>query len=260
MEKRKISNLNREPSRKNDKDLVFGTRAIIEAIQAGKEIDKLLVQKGLQNDLIKELIGLAQQRGIPYSRVPEEKLHKITRKNHQGAICFISAIQFASLDNVINECYANAGSPLILVLDRVTDVRNFGAIARTAECAGVHAIVLPGKGSAQLGSDAIKTSAGALHHMPVCREENLKDALQFLLDSGIRIIACTEKTQESIFEQDFTGPIAILMGSEEDGISPEYLKMATHKAAIPLHGNIASLNVSVAAGVVLYEAVRQQKK
>lgn len=239
--------------------MIFGTRTVIEAIKAGKEIDKLLVQRGLSNELTKELLELAAEYRLPVSKVPVEKLNRITRKNHQGAICFLSAITYASLDNVIDQCYQKGEVPFILMLDRITDVRNFGAISRTAECSGVHAIVIPSKGSAQIGSDAMKTSAGALNFLPVCREDNLKDAIQYLQDSGIEVVACTEKTEDELYDVDLSNPTALLMGSEEDGISPEYLKLVNSRAKIPIAGQIGSLNVSVAAGVSMYEVVRQRK-
>lgn len=267
MEKRKKGNLKdvhfttagyNAPSVKRD-DLIFGTRAIIEAIKAGKEIDKLFLQKGLNNDLILELTQLASHRNIPFSKVPIEKINRITRKNHQGAVCFLSAITYASLDNVVSECFQKGKIPFLLLLDRITDVRNFGAVARAAECAGIDAIVIPGRGSAQINSDAMKTSAGALNFIPVCREENIKSTINYLKNSGIQVLACTEKAEQSIYEADMSAPLAIILGSEEDGISPEYLKMADQKAKIPIEGHIDSLNVSVAAGIVVYEALRQRK-
>lgn len=238
--------------------MIFGIRAIIEAINAEKEIDKLFVQKGLSNPLIKELIQTAKQYRIPISQVPIEKLNRFTRKNHQGAVAFISAVKYASLDNIIDQCYQKGKEPFILILDRVTDVRNFGAIARTAECAGIDAIVLPTRGSAAVNSDAMKTSAGALNYLPVCREENLKNTLNYLKESGIQIIACTEKTDTSIYDVNFKIPVAIMLGSEEDGISGEYLKLADQRGKIPMSGKIDSLNVSVSAAVAIYEAVRQK--
>ncbi len=245
------------PTKKNQ-DLVFGTRAIMEAIRAGKEIDKLFLQKGLSNELIKELSQLAISYGIPFTKVPVEKLNRLTRKTHQGAVCFLSSIHYASLDNIIGETYNKGKVPLVLILDRVTDVRNFGAISRTAECAQVDAIVIPTRGGAAINSDAMKTSAGALNFIPVCREANLKKTIQYLKDSGLQVIACTEKTEEILYSSDFTAPTAILMGSEEDGISPEYLKLCDRRAKIPIYGKIESLNVSVSAAVILYEALRQR--
>lgn len=239
-------------------DIVFGIRAIIETIQAGKEIDRLFVQKGLSNDLIKELVKVARDYKIPFANVPIEKLNRITRKNHQGAIAFISAINYSSLDNIVSETYQNGKEPLILMLDRVTDVRNFGAIARTAECCGVDAIVIPSRGSAAINADAMKTSAGALNYIPVCREDNLKVTIQYLKDSGMTIVACTEKTHKLISEVNLNQPAVIIMGSEEDGISPEYLKLADARGKIPMIGKIESLNVSVSAGIAIYEAARQR--
>ena len=264
MENRDKSNIkkkyfNKEKVRKyNADEMVFGTRAIIETIHAGKEIDKLFLQKGLKNELSTELIELVKERNIPFTTVPAEKLDRITRKNHQGSICFISAVQYASLDHIVSQCYENAKIPLVLVLDGITDVRNIGAIARSAECFGVDAIVVPTRGTASLNSDAMKTSAGALSHIPVCREEKLSDVLQYLLDSGISIVAATEKADKQVQELDFSQPTAILMGSEDTGISSEHLRLVSDSAKIDLVGKISSLNVSVAAGVFLYEAKRQR--
>jgi 23S rRNA (guanosine2251-2'-O)-methyltransferase len=242
----------------NKSELLFGIRPIIEAIEAGKEIDKILVQKEQSSPLMHELLQTAFQHKIPVQRVPVEKLNRITKKNHQGAICFMSSIVYASLDNVISDCFQSGTVPLILVLDRITDVRNFGAIARTAECMGVHAIVIPAKGAAQINSDAVKTSAGALNHIPVCREESLLKTIKYLKESGLLVVACTEKAQKTISEASYNDPVAIVMGSEEDGISDEIIKKADEIVRIPMAGKIGSLNVSVAAGMILYEAVRQR--
>ncbi|MEP2771231.1 MAG: 23S rRNA (guanosine(2251)-2'-O)-methyltransferase RlmB [Fulvivirga sp.] len=244
--------------KKVNTDMVFGIRAIIETINSENEIDKLFIQKGLANPLIKELIQTAKKFNVPIAQVPGEKLNRFTRKNHQGAVAFVSAVKYASLDNIIDQCYQKGKEPFILILDRITDVRNFGAIARTAECAGVDAIVIPTRGSAAVNSDAMKTSAGALNYLPICRTENLKITIDFLKNSGIQIIACTEKTDQSIYDVDYTNPVAIMVGSEEDGISGEYLKLADQKGKIPMIGNIDSLNVSVSAAVAIYEAVRQK--
>ncbi len=239
-------------------DFIYGSRAIIEAINAGKEIDKLLLQKDIKNELTTELLVAARDFNIPVQKVPVEKLNRITRKNHQGAIAFVSSVVYASLDNIISEAYSKGEVPLLIVLDRITDVRNFGAIARTAECVGAHGIVIPSRGSAQVGSDAMKTSAGALNFIPVCRADNLKTTLREIRDNGITVLACTEKATDLVYQQDLTVPIALLMGSEEDGISPEYLKLADELCKLPIKGNIESLNVSVATSVVLYEVVRQR--
>jgi len=239
-------------------DFIYGTRAVIEAIEAGKEIDKLMIQRDLQNDLCSELLQICHQRTIPYQRVPVEKLNRITRKNHQGTIAFVSPIQFASLDNIISSAYEQAVDPFLIILDRITDVRNFGAIARTAECAGVHGIIVPSRGSAQIGADAMKTSAGALNHIAVIRSMNLKDTIKELQQNGIKVVACTEKAEDMVFTADLTGPIALLMGSEEEGISSEYMKLSDQQAKLPMSGKIESLNVSVATGVFIFEAIRQR--
>jgi len=243
---------------KEEKNSIFGIRPIIEAVKAGKTIDKLFIQKGLHNDLFAELWKLVRLRRINYKHVPLEKINRLTRKNHQGVFAFISPIDFHNIEDIVPSLYEEGKNPLILVLDRITDVRNFGAIARTAECAGIDAILIPEQNAAAINSDAIKTSAGALHKTTVCRTWNLRLALQFLKDSGIQLIACTEKTQDNMYKVNYTPPTAIIMGSEEDGVSPEFLKLCDGKAKIPMNGKIASLNVSVATGVVVYEAIRQR--
>lgn len=238
--------------------MIYGTRAVMEAILAGKTIERIMIQSGLANDLIKELIHTAKTHKVQINYVPAEKLKRMSSRNHQGVICILSAVSYSSLDNIIDKVFSDGREPFLLLLDRITDVRNFGAIARTAECAGVDAIVVPEKGNAPIGSDAMKTSAGALNHVAVCRERDLKRTIQLLHDSGIRVIACTEKTDKNLYEVNLTGPVALIMGSEEDGISDELLRSADELAKIPLKGKIGSLNVSVAAGVALYEVVRQK--
>ena len=238
---------------------IFGLRPIIEAIQAGKEIDTLFIQKGLKNELFQELWQLVRSHKVNYKHVPVEKLNRLTRKNHQGVFAFISPINFHKTDNIIQDVFERGETPLFLILDRVTDVRNFGAIVRTAECSGAQAVVVPEKGSAAINGDALKTSAGALHNIAICREFNLKATIEYLKNCGLQIIGCTEKTGDMIYQRDFTIPTAIIMGSEEDGISTEYLKLCDYKAKIPMNGTIGSLNVSVSAGVILYEAVRQRQ-
>jgi len=241
-----------------EKNYIFGIRAIIEAVEAGKTIDKLFIQKGLHNDLFAELWKLVREKRINYKHVPLEKINRLTRKNHQGVFAFISPIDFHNIEDVIPKLYEEGKNPLVLVLDRITDVRNFGAIARTAECAGVDTILIPEQNAAAINADAIKTSAGALHKVTVCRTWNLKLALQFMKESGIQLIGCTEKTQDDMYKPNYTTPTAIIIGSEEDGVSPEFLKMCDARAKIPMNGKIASLNVSVATGVILYEAIRQR--
>jgi len=247
----------KEQKKEND-SMIFGLRPMIEALKAGKEIDRLFVQAGLKNELSGELMSLLKKQNVPFQYVPVEKLDRLTSKNHQGVVGYISSITYHKIADLLPGIFEAGKMPLLLILDRITDVRNFGAIVRTAECSGVDAIIIPSRGAAQINADAIKTSAGALHNMPVCREDNLKDVIGFLRESGLMVIACTEKTTENYYEQDYTLPVAIMMGSEEDGISTEYLKIVDAHAKIPLLGDIGSLNVSVAAGVILYEAVRQR--
>ena len=236
--------------------MIYGTRAVMEAIRAGKEIEKIMIQSSLANDLIKELISLAREKHVPYTFVPQEKLKRVSTKNHQGVICILASVSYASLDNLIDRAYSEGREPFLLILDRVTDVRNFGAIARTAECAGVDCIVIGEKGNAPITSDAMKTSAGALNHLSICREKDLKKTMKFLRENGIRILACTEKASQNIFDVQLNGPIALIMGSEEDGISDALLRDADELVKIPMKGKIGSLNVSVATGVAIYEVVR----
>ena len=239
--------------------MIYGTRSVIEAILAGKEIEKIMIQSGLTNDLIKELVSVARTHQVPVTFVPAEKLHRVSSKNHQGVICLLSSVSYASLENLVDRAFSEGREPFFLLLDRITDVRNFGAIARTAECAGLDAIVIGEKGSAPITGDAMKTSAGALNHLPVCRERDLKKTIKFLQESGIRVIACTEKASKLIYAVEFNGPTALLLGSEEDGIADTLLKDVDDLAKIPMKGKISSLNVSVAAGVAIYEVIRQKK-
>ncbi|MCA4894164.1 MAG: 23S rRNA (guanosine(2251)-2'-O)-methyltransferase RlmB [Cytophagales bacterium] len=239
-------------------ETIFGTRAVIEAIKAGREIEKIYIQSGLNNDLIKELINTAATHKAPYSFIPQVKLDRLSNKNHQGVVCVLSAVQYVPLENIIDKCYSEGREPFFLIVDRVTDVRNFGALARTAECAQVDAMIIADKGNAPITGDAMKTSAGALNHLPVCRVKDMKKTFQLLKDNGIQIIACTEKATNTIYQIDLNTPVAIILGSEEDGISPQMLKDADHLAKIPLMGSIESLNVSVAAGIVVYEKIRQR--
>jgi 23S rRNA (guanosine2251-2'-O)-methyltransferase len=238
--------------------MVFGIRAIIEAIKSGKEIESLYLQRGLTGGIILELRTLINDQEIGFQLVPIEKLNRLTTKNHQGAVAFISPISYDKIENIIPGIYEKGEVPLILILDGITDVRNFGAIARTAECAGVHALIVPAKGSAQINPDAIKTSAGALYKIPVCRHDSLFKTAKFLQESGLQLIACTEKTDDYLYQPDYTAPTAIVMGSEESGISVDLIRISDHLAKIPMYGEIESLNVSVSAGILLYEAVRQR--
>lgn len=249
---------NRHQNNHNEENLIFGTRAVIEAVNAGKEIDKIIIQKGLSNQLYTELRKAIKDLDIPIQIVPPEKINRITTKNHQGVLAFIAQVTYYEVEDMLATVFEKGKTPLVLILDRVTDVRNFGAIARSADCAGVDFIVIPSRGAAQINADAVKTSAGALNRMPVCREENLKDTIEYLKESGLQIIACHEKTENYHFNADLTKPTAIIMGSEENGISNEYIKRSDMQVKIPMVGNIASLNVSVATGIVLFEAVKQR--
>jgi len=238
-------------------EMIFGTRAVMEAVKAGREIEKIFVQSGLNNDLVNELIMVANAQGVPLSFAPQQKLNRLSTKNHQGVICLLSAVKYAVMEDLIDKAYSDGKEPFFLILDRITDVRNFGAIARTAECAGLTGVIVPEKGGASITADAMKTSAGALSYLPVCRARDLKKAIQALKENGIQILACTEKAAQPIYEVDMAGPIALLLGSEEDGIAPNLLREADHLVKIPMFGNIASLNVSVSAGIALYEAIRK---
>lgn len=232
----------------------------MEAVEAGKELERVFVQDGINNDLIKNLKKLLGEKKIIYSKVPLQKLQRLTPKNHQGVVAFISSIDYYSLDQMIPSLFEEGKVPLLMMLDRITDVRNFGAIARSAECFGCHALIIPVTGNAPVNDDAVKTSAGALHRIAVCREKNLNETASFLRESGIQIIACTEKSQKSLSEADLKIPTAFILGSEEDGVSSSLMKTADQKVKIPMEGKISSLNVSVAAGIVLYECTRQREK
>lgn len=239
-------------------DFLFGTRTVIEAIRAGRSIDKVLLRSGLNNELFGELYQLIKENDIPFQYVPVEKINRVTRKNHQGVLAFISPVDFFRIEDILPQIYEKGEDPLLLVLDQVTDVRNFGAIVRSAECAGVHAVIIPEKGSARIGSDAVKTSAGALNIIPVCRTGNLNSTIEFLKNSGIKIVAATEKAALLYTQADLSGPLAIVMGSEDTGISDKLLRSSDILTKIPILGKIESLNVSVAASLMIYEAVRQR--
>ena len=239
-------------------DYIYGTRAVIEAINTGKAIEKVFIKTGLNNELYQQLLSLIKENEIAFQFVPIEKINRITRKNHQGVLAFISPIEFTKIEMLLPVLFESGKEPLLLILDQITDVRNFGAIARSAECAGVDAIIIPEKGMARIGADTIKTSAGAIHHIPVCKVSNLLKTIYFLKDSGIQIVAATEKAEKIYTQGDFKMPVAIVLGSEESGISYSILNIADQKLKIPLFGNIESLNVSVSAALMIYEAVRQR--
>lgn len=238
---------------------IFGIRAIIEAIESGSTINKIYLQKGLRGNLFYELDKLIKTNKLTTSLVPVEKLNRLSKnQNHQGAVAQISPIEFHDLETLINKTLESDATPLFLLLDQISDVRNFGAIIRTAECTGVHGIIIQKNGSAPVNAETIKTSAGAAFKIPICKVDHIKDAIFMLQASEIKTVAATEKTESSIYDINFNQPIAIIMGSEDRGVNPSILKMVDYKAKLPLLGEIASLNVSVACGAFLYETVRQR--
>jgi len=237
---------------------IFGIRAVIEAIKSGENIDKIFLQKGLQGDLFRELEQLLKKERLNSSYVPVEKLNKITTKNHQGAVAQIAPITFYELEDMVSKAIESDKTPLFLLLDQISDVRNFGAIIRTAECTGVSGIIIQKKGGAPVNGDTIKTSAGAIFKMPICKVDHIKDAVYYLQASNIKVVAATEKTENNLYDIDFTEACAIIMGSEGKGINPSILKIADDTAKLPILGDIESLNVSVACGAFLYEVVRQR--
>lgn len=249
---------NRHRERMDSRNYVYGIRAVIEALEAGKDIDKILIRRDLIGELSKELLTKAREYDMPVQRVPVEKLNRITMKNHQGAIAILSPVSYQKLENLVPLFYEEGKVPLVLVLDGITDTRNFGAIGRTADCAAVNAIVIPERNSVSVTPDAVKTSAGGLFYVPVCREKSTLEAVRFLRANGYKIIGATEKGARDYTLSDYTVPVAIVMGNEETGISDDVLRQCDDLAAIPILGNIGSLNVSVAAGIMLYEAVRQR--
>ncbi|MDO4510652.1 MAG: 23S rRNA (guanosine(2251)-2'-O)-methyltransferase RlmB [Bacteroidales bacterium] len=238
--------------------VVFGIRAVIEAIESGKQVDKVMMKKDLRGELASELLSVTREYNVPVQRVPIERINRVTRKNHQGVIAFMAAVDYYHVDDVVPALFDDGINPFIVVLDGVTDVRNFGAIARTCECAGVNAIVIPERNSVSVNADAVKTSAGALNYLPVCRERNLVKAVKYLRDSGFKVMGASEKTDLNYTKADFTGPVAIVLGAEDTGISADVLKLCDTLVAIPEFGEINSLNVSVAGGIMIYEVVRQR--
>lgn len=246
-----------EESRPN---YLFGMRPVIEAVRSGKEIEKILFRQGLEGELFRELNSLAFEAGIPVQYVPVEKLNSITRGIHQGVIAYIAKIDFIPLEEMVEKALSKRANPVFIMLDGVTDVRNFGGIARTAECAGVDGIILPAKGGASINADAIKTSAGALLRVNSCRVQNLRVAIFYLRECGFQIVAATEKAETTIYEVNFKKPTAIIMGSEGKGVSDSTLELCDIGAKIPMAGEIGSLNVSIATAVILFESLRQRMK
>lgn len=247
-----------ETRRPKEKEMIFGIRAVIEAIEAGKTLDKILLRRDMTSALARELFEKLEGVPTQVQKVPVEKLDQYTDKNHQGVIAFLSPVEFTPLELLLPKLFEEGKVPFLVVLDGVTDVRNFGAIARTCACAGADAIVVPSRGGAAINGDAIKTSAGALHSLPVCKVDNLQEALLYMKNSGLSLVAATEHASHLYTDADFTGPMALVMGSEDKGIYPANLDLCDQKVKLPMHGPIESLNVSVAAGVFIYEVLRQR--
>ena len=239
-------------------EMIFGVRAVIEAIQAGKDIDKVLIKKDIQSELSRELFAALKGSLIPVQRVPVERLNRITRKNHQGVVAYVSAVTYQHVEDLVPYLFEQGKTPFFVMLDGITDVRNFGAIARTCECAAVDAVIIPAKNSVTVNADAVKTSAGALHNLPVCREQSLTDTLKYLKECGFRLTAATEKGDYDYTRGEYTGPLCLIMGAEDKGVAYEHLALCDEWVKIPMLGTIESLNVSVAAGILIYEVVKQR--
>ena len=240
-------------------NMIFGIHPLLEALEAGREIDKVMMRRGLRTEESARILALSRERSVPVQFVPEERLGRLTQRQHQGVIAFISEIEYTPLEELVARVYEEGRAPFIVLLDGLTDVRNFGAIARTAECAGVDALVIPERGSVSVTADAVKTSAGALHRIPVCRVSSIAAAVGLLQSSGVRVVAASEKAEERYTETALQLPLGLVMGAEDHGVSTDVLRMADSITCIPQVGAIGSLNVSVAAGILIYEAVRQEQ-
>lgn len=241
-------------------DFIFGIHSVEEALRAGKAIEKILIHREHGVAQMRTIFELAKEQDIVIQKVPTEKLNRLCRKNHQGVIAFMSVIDYAPLENVVAHLFEQGKNPFLLILDGITDVRNLGAIARSAECNGANGLIIPAKGSAPINSDAMKTSAGALNFLPVSKENVLGKTIRYLQDCGIKVVACTEKAEKNIHEIDLSVPVAIVMGSEDEGISTEVIRKADELAKIQMHGQVSSLNVAVAAGIICYETAQQRSK
>ena len=239
-------------------NIIYGIRPVIEAINNDKEIEKIMLQKGASSENFKDLFHLIRQRAIPFQYVPAERLNRYTRGNHQGVVCFTSSVTYQSIYDILPVLYEEGKIPFLLVLDRITDVRNMGAIARSAECAGIDAIIVPQKDSAQLNEDAVKTSAGALNKIPICRHDKFYEVLIYLKESGIELVACTEKAHDYFYQHTYKNPVCVVIGNEYEGISPQLLSLCDKKVKIPMIGSIESLNVSVATGIMLFGVLKNR--
>jgi 23S rRNA (guanosine2251-2'-O)-methyltransferase len=239
-------------------NIIFGIHPVNEAVRSGKPIDRVLLKQGFRNEMIPGLFPSLREHNIPFQYVPVEKLNRITGKNHQGIIAFVSEIEYTELEKQIPLLFEQGKIPVVALLDSITDVRNLGAIARSAECAGIDSLIIPAKGSAQINADAIKTSSGALYNIPVCRVNSLSESAKYLHESGLQLIASSEKASDPIYKVDFNQPVALILGAEDIGISPDLIALADQVVKIPVYGSIQSLNVSVAASVLFYEVIRQR--
>jgi len=237
---------------------IFGVYPVLEALKSQQNIDKIFLQQGIEKAKLDLIIPLAEKQDCTINWVPQEKLDSLTRSNHQGVVAFVSPISFPSLETVVESALNEEKSPLFLILDQITDVRNFGAIIRTAECTGVDAIIIQKKGGAPVSADTVKTSAGAIYNIPICKVDHIKDAIFYLQGSGIKVIGATEKAEQSIYAVELREPLAIVLGSEGKGITRSVLPLLDELVALPMLGTINSLNVSVACGAILYEIVRQR--
>lgn len=241
----------------NQASIVFGVHPVLEAIESGKEIEKVFLKRGSNNEQLSKLKSKMRKLRVPFQEVPQEKLNRLTRKNHQGVVALLSPIEYQEIETVVRNVIEKGGEPLVLVLDRVSDVGNFGSICRSAECAGVDAILIPTKGSAQVNSFAVKSSAGAIFNVPICRTGHILSEVRDLAESGLKVLAVSEKGEKSIYDENLSGPLAIIMGSEEDGIGEGLMEIAHQHINIPMAGSTGSLNVSVATGIILFERLRQ---
>jgi 23S rRNA (guanosine2251-2'-O)-methyltransferase len=241
----------------NQASTVFGVHPVLEAIESGKEIEKVFLKRGSNNEQLSKLKSKMRKLRVPFQEVPQEKLNRLTRKNHQGVVALLSPIEYQEIETVVRNVIEKGGEPLVLVLDRVSDVGNFGSICRSAECAGVDAILIPTKGSAQVNSFAVKSSAGAIFNVPICRTGHILSEVRDLAESGLKVLAVSEKGEKSIYDENLSGPLAIIMGSEEDGIGEGLMEIAHQHINIPMAGSTGSLNVSVATGIILFERLRQ---
>ena len=239
-------------------DIVFGTRPVLEAINSGKTLEKLFIQKNLKKEILEKIKSKLSNKKINISYVPKEKLNRITKKNHQGIICYISPISYQPIEEIIQRVFEKGKDPFVIILDRITDTRNFGAISRVADASGVDAIIIPEKESAIITSDSIKTSAGAINYIPICKVKSLRSTANFLKESGLKLVSCTEKGDKKFYDADLTSPCCIILGSEKDGISNSLMNVSDERLNIPMKGNVESLNVSSSASVILFEVVRQR--